>query len=152
MSWHDGASRQGVCVVARCNLTAGRVIAFLDGYPAGSRALHRPERPGVGGAESQARLEPAHGQAAARWAADSLREPVGRRPVVRLDGDDATDLPPLPWHPLRRRGDPRLRTQKPARLQHHTRDAAAGGSATARAVQVPVSPGSGPLAGRGTGR
>jgi len=132
MSWHDGASRQGVCVVARCNLTAGRVIAFLDGHPARSRALHRPERPGVGGAESQARLEPAHGQAAARWAADSLREPVGRRPVVRLDGDDATGLPPLLRHPLSRGGDPRLRAQKPARLQRHSRDAAEAGPASAR--------------------
>ena len=108
------------------------MIAFLDGYPAGSRALHRPERPGVGGAESQARLEPAHGQAAARWAADSLREPVGRRPVVRLDGDDATGLPPLLRHPLSRGGDPRLRAQKPAPLQRHSRDAAEAGPASAR--------------------
>jgi|GEM_PF-2699862 hypothetical protein len=32
MGWHDGVSRPGVCLVARCSLTAGRAIAFLDGY------------------------------------------------------------------------------------------------------------------------
>jgi hypothetical protein len=33
MGWPDGASRPGVCLVARRSFTAGRVIAFLDGYP-----------------------------------------------------------------------------------------------------------------------
>jgi hypothetical protein len=33
MGWHDGVSRPGVCLVARCSLTAGRAIAFLDGHP-----------------------------------------------------------------------------------------------------------------------
>ena len=42
MGWHDGASRPRVCLVARCNLTAGRVIAFLDGYPVLAQPIALP--------------------------------------------------------------------------------------------------------------
>jgi hypothetical protein len=44
MGWPDGASRPGVCLVARCSLTAGRVIAFLDGYPVLAEPIALPGR------------------------------------------------------------------------------------------------------------
>lgn len=120
--------------------------------PAQLRALHRPERLGVGSVESRVCAEPAHGPDAARWAADSAWEPAGGSAVGHLGGNDAPDILPLLRHPLRRGRDAGFGAAGYARLQRHNRDAAAGGAATARVAEVPDPPGVGPLAGPGAAR